>query len=454
MNRSIFKAYDIRGIYGQDITNEDAYKIGLAIFECLKPKRVAIGRDARLWAPDVQRYVSEALASRGVEVVDLGMVSTDMTIFASGRYDFDLAISVTASHNPREWIGMKFHGRGGVPVGVNGEIATMADIAMAIDEVPELSGKTFETLDLLDEWIDHVLGFVKAEDIGSLKVVVDAGNGVAGPIMSRLAERLPITVVPLFFEPDGNFPNHMPSPIEPENTEALREKVVEVGADLGMAFDGDADRMFFVDEKGTLVTGSETTALVLEALLSHNPKQTVLYNAICGWNVRDVLAKFPEATSARTKVGHAFIKNDMRRLEAKFAGEHSGHYYYQDNFYGDSALITAVFALELISKKGEKFSAILEDYRKYVQIPETNFRVTNTKLVMEEIAKLHSDAEVNWLDGITVTYADWWFNVRASMTEPLLRLNVEAKSADLLAAKVSELSSQITTLAPYETLPA
>lgn len=454
MNKSIFKAYDIRGIYGQDMDDADVRMIGRAIFEYLKPKRVAVGRDARLSAPEVQENLSQALAACGVEVIDLGMVSTDMTIYAAGALDFDLAISVTASHNPKEWIGMKIQKRGGGPVGGDGELEEIGKIAMSMGpiEIP-VETYTFEKLDILDAWINHVIGFVDVAKIKPLKVVIDASNGVAGPIVERLAEKLPIQIVPLYFDPDGNFPNHLPSPIEPENVRDLQAKVLEVGADLGVAFDGDADRMFLIDERGGVVTGSETTALVMEAMLSDNPEQTVLYNAICGWNVRDVLAKFPEARSHKTKVGHSNIKKDMRTYDAVFAGEHSGHYFFKENFCGDSALITMVFVLELISVKDAPVTEILAEYRKYVQIPEVNFTVANKDLVIAEIAAKYSGGKEDWLDGVTIEYEDWWLNVRPSNTEPLLRLNIEAKTPELLAEKFGELSELIKSLAQVESLP-
>ena len=251
----------------------------------------------------------------------------------------------------------------------------------------------------------------------------------------------------MFFDPDGNFPNHHPSPIEPENTAALRERVVQEGADLGMAFDGDADRVFLVDEQGRLVTGSEMTALVIDAVLAENPSRRVLYNAICGWNVRDVLAKYPQAVAHRTKVGHAYIKHDMRTYDAYFAGEHSGHYFFKDNFFGDSGLIAAMVVMGLLHKDGRKLSEVLATHRKYFQIPETNFTVSEPKLVMEKLAEKYEEGEVDWLDGLTVRYSDYWFNVRPSSNEPLLRLNVEAISQIVLDQRVAELSLAIKELA-------
>ena len=275
---------------------------------------------------------------------------------------------------------------------------------------------------------------------------MDAGNGVAGPIVMGLAEKLPITVVPMFFEPDGSFPNHLPSPIEPENIADLQKRVVEENADLGMAFDGDADRVFLVDEKGGVVTGSEMTAMIIDSVLSHSPTATVLYNAVCGWNVRDVLAKYPNAKSYRTKVGHGYIKKDIREYDAEFAGEHSGHYFFKNNQGADSGLIAAVIVLQLLSSTESSVSEFLEKYRGYVQIPETNFRVADAKQVMEGLAEKYRDAKQDHLDGLTLYWDDAWASIRASSNEPLLRLNVEANTTERLDQLAAELANTIQQL--------
>jgi phosphomannomutase len=437
MDQSIFRSYDIRGVYPNELNEDDAYLIGRAIFNYLKPRTVAIGRDARLSAPVIQGALLKAFVDAGCEATDLGMASSDMVSFAAGGLGFDLAISVTASHNPKEWIGMKLTAKGGEAVGGAGEIAEIAALVPSVN-LAEAEFGTLLTRDISPEWISHVLTFVDAASFKNYKIVVDAGNGVAGPMVSLLAQHLPVEIVPMYFEPDGTFPNHLPSPIEPENVADLQKRVVETGADLGMAFDGDADRVFLIDEKGGIVTGSEMTAMVADALLTEDPSRIILYNAICGWNVSDVIAKH-NARSERTKVGHGYIKKDMKRAGAYFAGEHSGHYFFQKNFNADSGLIAAMLVIGLLSRQDKPLSEFLSEHRKYLQIPETNFKIADGLGLIEKLATHYADGEVDRLDGLTVRYDDWWFNVRLSSNEPLVRLNLEAKDKELLGQKTAEL---------------
>ena len=444
MDKSIFRAYDIRGVYPGELNEKDACRIARAIFEYTKPKKVAVGRDARLSAPAIHRAVCQGFADSGCEVVDCGMTGTDVMAWASGSKDFDITINVTASHNPKEWIGMKIFARGGVAVGGNGEIQAIRELA---DKFPEdkycPSDVTIRQVNLTADWIEHVLSFVKGIRIKPFKLVVDAGNGVAGSIVRELAKYLPIDLVEMYFEPDGNFPNHLPSPIEPQNVAGLQKRVVEERADMGIAFDGDADRMFLVDEKGGIVTGSETTAMVMDEILSQDPSRVVLYNAICGWNVQDVIAKH-KAKTYRTLVGHAYIRRDMKKYSAYFAGEHSGHYFFKENFNGDSGIIAAVIVLALLSKENNPLSELLKPHRKYCQIPETNFKVRDVKEVLDELERKYSNYGVDKLDGLTVRAEDWWCNVRPSSNEPLLRLNLEAKDKAILGRITQELTNFIT----------
>jgi phosphomannomutase len=444
MDKSIFRSYDIRGIYPAELSEAGAYAIGQAIGEYAKPNKVAVGRDARLSAPSIHRAVCQGLRDFGCEVLDAGMTGTDMMAWASGAFDFDITINVTASHNPKEWIGLKIYARGGKAVGGDGEIQEIGRLAL-LDTAPYANDEKWEPekIDLLPKWTDHVLSFVDIDKIRPMKIVVDAGNGVAGPIVRELFSRLPIEMVEMYFEPDGTFPYHLPSPIEPANTFDLQARVKAENADLGIAFDGDADRMFLIDDMGQWVNGSETTALVMDALLTQDSSRVMLYNAICGWNVRDVIARH-SAKAYRTKVGHAYIRKDMAKYGAYFGGEHSGHYFFASNFNGDSGLIAAVVALGLLSQSGQRLAQALEPYRQYQQIPETNFKVDDPKVAMEKIAAQYSDGEVDWLDGLTVRYNDWWFNVRPSSNEPLLRLNVEAINQELLEEKAGQLTESIT----------
>lgn len=468
MDTSIFRAYDIRGIYPTELNEEMAYKIARAIFEYAQPRKVAVGRDTRLSAPVVHQAVCHGFLDAGCEVTDCGMASSDMMAWAAGAKDFDITINITASHNPKEWIGIKINRRGGDAVGGAGEIEAISDIVRNCNIQYPISNfqlKGVKKLDLLPGWIEHVLSFVDVAKIRSMKIVVDAGNGVAGPIVRELFRQLNqgkardacAELVEMYFEPDGNFPNHLPSPIEPKNTAALQKQVVEVGADLGMAFDGDADRVFLVDDQGRWVNGSEMTALVMDKVLSEDPQRVVLYNAICGWNVSDVVKKH-RAKSHRTKVGHGYIKKDMRRYNAYFAGEHSGHYFFKNNFYADSGLIAAILVMALLSQENQSLSELLAPHRKYLTIPETNFKVADPKTVIEKIEKYFSKGpsagsgqkplKVDHLDGLTIEFSGFWFNIRPSANEPLLRLNLEAKNKTILDRMRRGLTDAITGSIP------
>jgi len=407
-----------------------------------------VGRDCRLSAPSIQQAVCQGFLDAGCEVTDVGMIATDMKCFVAGAMDFDVAINVTASHNPKEWIGLKIDKRGGEPVGGEGEVEEIGVIVQQMGaqwHLPTIDLTAVKYLDVMSDWIRHVLSFVEVDKIRPMKIVVDAGNGVAGPIVRELFKGLPVELVEMYFEPDGNFPNHLPSPIEPENTADLRRKVVEEKADLGMAFDGDADRVFLVDNEGQSVTGSEMTAMILDEILTQDPTRTVLYNAICGWNVRDVVERH-RAKALRTKVGHGFIKKDMRRYDAYFAGEHSGHYFFKDNYYCDSGVIAAMLVILLVSQDGRKLSEVLVPHRQYVQILETNFRVGEPRLVMDRLAEKFVHEEIDWFDGLTIKTLEWWANIRPSSNEPLLRLNIEAKTSDVLERVRVELIEAIKQL--------
>lgn len=447
MDKSIFRAYDIRGIYPTELDEEGAYKTARAIVEYAHPKTVAVGRDARLSAPSIAKAVMLGFEDGGCEVFDLGMVASDMVSWANGALGIDLTVSVSASHNPKEWIGLKFTWHGGDALGGAGELQEIPIIIETAGggwQMPSREPKAIQK-NILPEWIAHVLSFAQVEGLLKLKIVVDAGNGVAGPIVRELFRSLPVELVELYFEPDGDFPNHLPSPIEPKNVEDLCRKVVEEKADLGMAFDGDADRVFLVDNDGRWVNGSEMTALVMDAILTEDPTRVVLYNAICGWNVRDVVERH-KAKAFRTRVGHGFIKKDMRQYDAYFAGEHSGHYFFKSNFGCDSGLIAAMFVLSLMTKTGKSLSELLEPHRQYFQIPETNFEVRDTQVALDNLAERFQHEELDWLDGLTIKTLEWWANVRPSQTQPLLRLNVEAKTPELLEQVKTELTEVIHQL--------
>ena len=437
----IFKAYDIRGIHPDDLDEEVARRIGSAFAEFTGAPRIVIGTDCRLSSPALSAAFSEGVTSRGVDVVDIGLATTDMLYFASGRLDLP-GTMFTASHNPPEWNGMKLCREGAAPVGEDSGLMDVRDLAERETGPPAAAPGRVTRQEMLDEYVEHVVSFVDADAMAPLLVVADGANGMAGLVLPQIAERLPIKLVGLYLELDGTFPNHPADPIQPENQKDLRAAVLEHGADVGLAFDGDADRVFVVDERAEGVSGSLITALVAEAMLEREPGGKVLHNVICSWVVPEVIREHG-GEPIRTRVGHSLIKKIMAETGAIFGGEHSGHYYFRDHYRADSGLIAALVVLERLSQSGGTMSELLAPYRRYHASGEINSTVEDQDGAIERIAKTHTEGKQDRLYGLTVEYGDWWFNVRASNTEPLLRLNVEAKTEALLEDKTRELLALI-----------
>jgi phosphomannomutase len=437
---AIFKAYDVRGINGQDLTDEIAYRIGRAAAQYLNVPEIAVGRDMRLSSPQLAAALIQGITDQGVNAIDLGMTTTDELYFAVGKFNYPAGVMITASHNPGKYNGMKFCRAQAFPISLESGLADIRDLAIRGDFVePAHKGRVIRR-DVLDDYVQHALSFIDVSKIRPLKVVIDAGNGMAGMVIPRVFKHLPCELIPLYFDLDGNFPNHPASPIEPENMEDLRRKVREVGADLGAAFDGDADRMFPVDEHGNLVDGSMVTAIASNSLLHKHPGSTILYNLIVSKSVPELINKL-DGKGVRTRVGHSYIKEEMRRLNAIFGGEHSGHFYFRDNWYADSGLIALLITLELVSVEGKPLSELLKPLDHYVRSGEINTPVSDVQGKLQTLEEhFGKDAQsIDHMDGITIDYGDWWFNVRPSNTEPLLRLNVEANSKPLMEQKRDEL---------------
>jgi phosphomannomutase len=435
-----FKAYDVRGIYPSELDEDGAYAIGRAYAEHFEPTTIAVGRDMRLSSPSMAAAVMRGAAEAGVELVDVGMVGTEMVYFAVGELGLDGGIAVTASHNPKEYTGMKIVRRGALPVGGDSGLLEIRDRALALSgpvrgQAPGVS----RTVDVYPAFVDKVMSFIDADAVEPLRVVFDAANGMAGAMLPPLLERLPVEAVRCFFEPDGSFPNHEPNPLLEENREFIVGKVREERADLGIAFDGDADRCFFVDDTGEFVAGDFVTALLAEAILEKEPGATIIYDVRASWAVRDVVER-AGGTALPNRVGHAFIKHRMREVDAAFAGEVSGHYYFRNFSQADSGMVPALLMLELVSKKGRPLSEILRPYRdRYFITGEINTRVDDVPLKLQELKEHFSaQGEVSHLDGISITAEDWHLNVRPSNTEPLLRLNLEALDRGLMERKRDE----------------
>ena len=430
----IFKAYDVRGVVPDELNEGLARRIGAAFAGWTGAPRILIGRDCRLSSPAIADALAEGMTARGASVVELGLTSTDLLYYAAGSLDMP-GVMITASHNPKQYNGLKFCLGGARPVGEDSglrEIRALTEAGVTSADHPG----TVEHRDLLPAYVEHVLGFTGSTQMRPLTVVIDTANGMGGLVAPAVFERLPITLHHLYPELDGTFPNHPADPIDPENQRDLRAAVLEHGADIGLAFDGDADRVFLIDERAEDVSGSLVTALVAGGMLRREPGATIIYNLICSWTVPEVIRE-NGGIPVRTRVGHSFIKQVMAETGAIFGGEHSGHYYFRENYRADSGLIAAVVVLAQLSAASVPLSELLAPFRRYVASGEINSRVDDQQARIEDVAAALTDGRQDRLDGLTVEFDDWWCNVRPSNTEPLLRLNVEARTEDLLREKTA-----------------
>jgi phosphomannomutase len=440
----IFKAYDVRGTYPDQLNERIAEAVGSAFATFAKSPRVVIARDMRTSGVALCEAFAKGVRSVGVEVVDLGLASTDFLYFASGFLDLPGSM-FTASHNPAKYNGIKFCLAGAKPIGSESglvEIEAMTNTFYATPATGELAG--YSTLDLTKEWVTHVHSFADVDTFRPLKIVADTANGMGGFVAPLVFAGLPFDVEVLFPELDGSFPNHPADPLNPENLKDLQRRVLESGADVGLAFDGDADRVFLIDEKAQPVSGSTTTAMVAAVMLKRHPASTVLYNLICSKSVPEVIDE-EGGIGVRTRVGHSYIKQVMAESGAVFGGEHSGHYYYRDNYRADSGIITAFVVLELMSQASVPLSELAKPFQRYAASGEINTEVKDPSATVERIAaKLEAEGvSIDRLDGLTADYGSWWFNVRPSNTEPLLRLNLEAPDDASCAQHVQEVLTMI-----------
>ncbi len=441
LDPKVFKAYDVRGLHPSELDEEGAYAIGRAYVEQFEPRSIAVGRDTRISSPTMAAALIEGAAEAGADVLDLGLVGTEMVYFAVDELDLDGGICVTASHNPKEYTGMKIVRGGALPVGGESGLFDVRDralqIASAERKVVAARGEVRRE-DIWAGFVEKVLSFIDVEAVKPLRVVIDAANGMAGTMLPPVLERLPIDALRCYFEPDGTFPNHEPNPLLPENRKFIVGKMLESGADLGVAYDGDADRCFFVDDTGEFVPGDFVTALLAQSVLEKNPGGKVLYDVRASWAVRRTIEE-AGGVALVNRVGHAYIKHRMREEGAVFGGEVSAHYYFRDFSQADSGVVPFLLMLELISKRGRKLSELLRPFREqYFLTGELNTPVADVAQKLRELEAHYADGRVSHLDGVSVEYDDWHFNVRPSNTEPLLRLNLEALSASVLATKRDE----------------
>jgi phosphomannomutase len=433
VNPGIFKAYDIRGVYGDDIDLDTAGLIGRAFARVIgeledKPTpelRLGLGRDMRLTAPELAEAYRDGMCSEGAAVLDAGEVGTEMLYHLVGSRDLDGGLMCTASHNPKKYTGAKLVGRGALPLSGDAGIGDVKDkIAAGLGEAP--GGGSVEQVELFDDFHEHALQVIDASAIKPLRVVVDGGNGMAGPMVGPLLEKLGLDLITAYWKPDGNFPDHEPNPLLPENREFIMREVVDKKADLGIAWDGDADRCFFIDDTGSFVDGDFLTALLAESVLDKHPQATILYDVRASRAVADVVEQ-AGGRALMNRVGHAFFKARMREEGAAFGGEVSGHYYFRDFYCADSGTLPALLILELLSQRDVKMSELLEPYRsRYFISGEINSEVDDQDAKLEALASKYDDGNQYRLDGLSVEYDDWHFNVRPSNTEPLLRLCLES----------------------------
>ncbi len=439
---SVFKAYDVRGRTDNGEVTPDLYrKIGGAFMLLVEANEVAVGRDCRESSDALFESLAEGITTAGADVVDLGEVPTDLVYFYSGKYSLPGAM-ITASHNPPEYNGLKLCRAGAAPVGAETGLEVIKKAVIEGETRQSGSHGSIRTVDAIDDYVDHLLGIVDGSTIGPLQVAVDGGNGMAGVTIEKVFARVEATLDGIYLEPDGTFPNHPADPIQPENLRDLIEKVADGGHELGVAFDGDADRAFFVDDNAEAVSGSTVTALIARWMLERHPGASIIHNLITSRAVPETI-RAAGGTPIRTRVGHSYIKQVMAESGAVFGGEHSGHYYFADNFRADSGMLAMLILLRVISEAARPLSDLRREVEPYRASGEINFVVSDTETAMERVDAMYPDATKDRVDGLTIDLGNVWFNLRPSNTEPLLRLNVESADAHALESTVNELAAAL-----------
>jgi len=436
----IFKAYDIRGIYPDELDDDTAHKIGLATGRLFDRGTVVVGHDMREVAIPVSEALVEGLRESGQDVIDIGLCSTPMNYSAIGHFEADGGVMVTASHNPSEYIGFKLSRDNAKPVSYETGINEIERMVESGDLSPGETKGRYENISYLDEYTEAILEY--AEDVSPLNIAIDTGNGMGGLTVPEVYNRLPVNVKPMYFELDGSFPNHTPNPIEEENMRDLQETVRSGDYDLGMAFDGDGDRVAFVDEDARIIPSDRITALLCGPILEKFPDQSIVYDLRSSRVVPEEIQR-NGGTPVRHRVGHAYMKAKMREMDAPFGGELSGHYYFRENYYTDSGIIASIYLLNHLSDTDKPLSELIEPFNRYAQSGEINFRVKQKQEAMEALASEFDSGEVDWLDGVTVQFEDWWFNVRPSNTEPYLRLNLEAEEESVVESRTESVRTVI-----------
>ncbi len=437
INPKIFRAYDVRGIYPNQLNEKVAYKIGQALVNFLKAKRIVVGRDMRLSSPQLFEALVKGITSQGADVDDIGLVATEMLYFTAGKYNYDGGAMVTASHNPGNYNGFKLIGNNVQMIGEGTGMSEIKKLASQDYSIVSIRGKV-KGKDILSDYFDHIFSVVKPQDLKPLKVVADAGNAMAGEFLPLIFEKFPGKLIPMYFELDGSFPHHLANPLEEENIKDLREKVLKVKADLGVAFDGDADRVTFLDERGQPISGDISLALLAKRFLEEEKGASIVYNLTCSHALPEEIKKLG-GVPVCSRTGHTFIKRSMEKHNAVFGGEISGHYYFRKNFYSESGFMALLLMLKILSASDTPLSQLVSDIVRYFRTPEINIEIEDRSTAIKKLEDKYQDGKIDYLDGLTVEYEDWWFNARPSNTEPLLRVVVETKTKKLMEEKKGEI---------------
>jgi phosphomannomutase len=440
INTDIFKAYDIRGIYPEQINEEAAYKIAQAYLKVFQPKgAIVLGRDVRLSSPSLWESAAKGITNAGYDVIDIGTISTDMLYFAVAKYGFGGGITISASHNPKEYNGMKIVRENAISVSADTGLVDIKKQALKEEEILELDKGHIIAKNIMDEYIQHCLSFVDITKIKPMKIVANANFGMVGIVLRKMMKDLPVEIIELDFQPDGSFPKGKPDPLIEERRKETQELIIKEKADLGVAWDADADRFFVFDEKAEFVDSYYLVAILAEYFLKENPGQKIIGDNRLIWAVKDTVEK-SGGTYLVNKPGHAFIKDRMRQEDCFFAGENTGHFYFKDNYYADNGLIPFLVILEILSQSGQSMSELAMSYRQnYPVSGEINKEVEDKDKILKLAEKKYKDGQIDHIDGVSVEYKDWRFSLRKSNTEPVIRLNVEAKSQKLVEQKVKEL---------------
>ncbi|MEA3272358.1 MAG: phosphomannomutase/phosphoglucomutase [Patescibacteria group bacterium] len=442
MNTKIFKAYDIRGIYPSEINEDIAYKVGRAIVVFTKAKKIAVGRDMRVSSPELFDALARGITAQGADVVDIGMCTTPMLDFATANYEEnDAGIMITASHNPKEYGGLKLFNSDVSSIGGGSGMEEIRDMVLRNNFSNAICGK-IEKFDVLEPYIKKIYEIVDIKKIADLKIAIDVGNGMAGIPLKRIFKDLPCKIIPLYLDPDGDFPNHQPNPSEEKNLKDLKKAVIKNRCDLGIAFDGDGDRCKFIDEKGNPLRGDITTIILAKKLLKENPGRTIVYDIISSWSVPEEVEK-AGGRAVVSRVGHSFMKATMKKENAILGGEMSGHFYYGSFFSAESSMLTMLMFLVEMSVETLHVTSLQSQYH---HTGEINFEVADKEAKIQQVEEKYSEGakDISHLDGVKIEFEDWWLSVRPSNTEPFLRLNLEAKTKELMEEKRDEISKLLS----------